>query len=140
MIQTKIDPPFTVSLLLYTDASTPFERYLASEKHTFWYKAYTLHRRPPKFFLWNQTCPTVKRQLRSSSSRQPTPGQQEWYRVFKPEFDTAAHDPLDLVKRYHEGVFVETNPVNNKGMLFHVTGNIIAASGMRYDEGQLCAS
>ncbi|RJE22490.1 hypothetical protein PHISCL_05176 [Aspergillus sclerotialis] len=58
----------------------------------------------------------------------------QWYRVFKPELDTAAHDPLDPVKRYHEGVFVETDPASGQGTLFHVTGDIIAASGMRYEE------
>ncbi|EGC48879.1 conserved hypothetical protein [Histoplasma capsulatum var. duboisii H88] len=60
--------------------------------------------------------------------------QQKWYPVFKPELDTAAHDPLDPDKRYHEGIFIETNPGNRKGTLFHVTGDIIAAGGMRYEE------
>ncbi|KDB26410.1 hypothetical protein H109_01776 [Trichophyton interdigitale MR816] len=59
--------------------------------------------------------------------------EQEWYRVFKPELDTAAPDPIDPVKWYHEGVFVETDIVTGKGTLLHVTGDIIAASGMRFE-------
>ncbi|OAX84908.1 hypothetical protein ACJ72_00730 [Emergomyces africanus] len=62
-------------------------------------------------------------------------GQPGWYLlVFKPEYDTVAFDPLDPVKRYHEGLFVETDPVSQDGTLFHVTGDIIAAGGMMYEE------
>ncbi|KAL4918197.1 hypothetical protein BDW62DRAFT_69353 [Aspergillus aurantiobrunneus] len=32
------------------------------------------------------------------------------------------------------GIFVETNPAAGQGTLFHVTGDVIAASGMRYEE------
>lgn len=60
--------------------------------------------------------------------------QQEYYRVLRPELDTVAHDPLDPDKRYHEGVFVETDQANKAGTLFHVTGDVIAAGGMRYEE------
>lgn len=60
--------------------------------------------------------------------------QQTWFCVFKPELDTVAHDTLDPAKRYHEGIFIETDPVNSKGMMFHVTGDVIAADGMRYEE------
>lgn len=69
-----------------------------------------------------------------SQEHQNAQQKQKWYRVFKPELDTAAHDPLDPVKRYHEGVFVETDPKSSRGKLFHVTGDVIAASGMRYEE------
>ncbi|KAM5491176.1 hypothetical protein MaudMau93_002199, partial [Microsporum audouinii] len=62
------------------------------------------------------------------------PAEGEWYRVYKPELDTAAFDPLDPAKRYHEGILVETQPDCGKGTMFHVTGDIIAASGMRYAE------
>ncbi|KAL4779242.1 hypothetical protein BJX76DRAFT_365454 [Aspergillus varians] len=65
---------------------------------------------------------------------QQTEEQQEWYRVFIPELDTVAFDPLDPDKRYHVGVFVESNPDYKEGRLFHVTGDVIAASGMRYEE------
>ncbi|EGP89001.1 uncharacterized protein MYCGRDRAFT_18838, partial [Zymoseptoria tritici IPO323] len=37
-------------------------------------------------------------------------------------------------KRYHDGVFVETDRTNGTGTMFHVTGDIIAQSGMRYEE------
>lgn len=58
----------------------------------------------------------------------------EWCRVFKPEIDSVANDPLDPVKRYHDGVFVELDSANGKGTFFHVTGDIIANGGMRYEE------
>ncbi|KAL3474391.1 hypothetical protein BJX99DRAFT_178167 [Aspergillus californicus] len=60
--------------------------------------------------------------------------QPEYYRVLIPELDTVAPDPLDPDKRYHVGIFVETNPEDDAGIMFHVTGDIIAASGMRYEE------
>lgn len=60
--------------------------------------------------------------------------QQQWYRVFRPEIDSAAHDPLDPRKRYHDGVFVELDYTTGEGTSFHVTGDIIAATGMRYEE------
>ncbi|WEW60030.1 hypothetical protein PRK78_005513 [Emydomyces testavorans] len=69
-----------------------------------------------------------------SQQHQQAQGQPQWYRVFKPQRDTAAHDPLDPAKRYHEGIFVEANPENRQGTVFHVTGDILAASGMRYEE------
>jgi hypothetical protein len=52
------------------------------------------------------------------------------YKVYKPELDSVAPDPLDPVKRYHDGVFVESIPSTEQGTLFHVTGDIISASGM----------
>ncbi|KAI1937896.1 hypothetical protein LOZ52_006656 [Ophidiomyces ophidiicola] len=59
--------------------------------------------------------------------------QQEYYKVFTVELDTAAFDALDPVKRYHEGIFVQLYPDENMGPLFHVTGDIISALGMRYE-------
>lgn len=59
---------------------------------------------------------------------------QEWYSVYKPESDTAAPDPLDPGKRYHDGIWVKHSPSTNKGSLFHVTGDVIAARGMRYEQ------
>lgn len=59
---------------------------------------------------------------------------QVWHRVSKTEIDSAAYDPLDPVVRYHDGVFVEHDPDSGKGTLHHVTGDIIAARGMRYEE------
>lgn len=38
------------------------------------------------------------------------------------------------IHRSGDGVFVEIDQSNGRGTLFHVTGDIIAASGMRYDE------
>ncbi|KAL3462787.1 hypothetical protein BJX64DRAFT_136657 [Aspergillus heterothallicus] len=58
----------------------------------------------------------------------------EWCAVYNPSFDTVAFDPLDPRKRYHEGVFVELDPKTRSGTLFHVTGDVIAPSGMRYEE------
>lgn len=58
----------------------------------------------------------------------------QFYRAFRPELDSVAHDPLDPAKRYHDGVFVETDRTNGTGTMFHVTGDIIAQSGMRYEE------
>jgi hypothetical protein len=57
----------------------------------------------------------------------------EWYKVSTPEFDTVAYDPLDPPKRYHTGIFVETDAEILEGALFHVTGDIIASSGMRFE-------
>ncbi|GBF59831.1 hypothetical protein TMEN_2226 [Trichophyton mentagrophytes] len=68
------------------------------------------------------------------STKVAAPREEEWYRVYKPGLDTAAFDPLDPEKRYHEGILVETKPGYGKGTLFHVTGDIITASGMRYEE------
>ncbi|KAJ5229885.1 hypothetical protein N7489_010593 [Penicillium chrysogenum] len=59
--------------------------------------------------------------------------QSDWCAVFNPSFDTAAFDPLDPPKRYHEGIFVEDNPISKDGIMFHVTGDIIAPSGMRFE-------
>ncbi|KAK2803432.1 hypothetical protein FQN51_003539 [Onygenales sp. PD_10] len=60
--------------------------------------------------------------------------QQGWYPVSTPEFDSVAFDPLDPAKRYHEGVFIELDAATEKGTLFHVTGDIISANGMYYEE------
>lgn len=40
---------------------------------------------------------------------------------------------MDPTKRYHDGIFIETDPTTGQGTLFNVTGDIIAASGMRYE-------
>lgn len=63
----------------------------------------------------------------------PTTQAKQYYRALKPELDTVAHDPLDPPKRYHDGIFIETDPATGLGTLFNVTGDIIAASGMRYE-------
>ncbi|KAH8424190.1 uncharacterized protein LDX57_001945 [Aspergillus melleus] len=73
-----------------------------------------------------------------NSKESPAPaiaphGEEIWYKVSTPEYDTVAHDPLDPPKRYHTGIFVETDPETSKGTQFHVTGDIIAASGMRFE-------
>jgi len=57
----------------------------------------------------------------------------EWYRVSTPEFDTAAYDPLDPPKRYHTGIFIELNRQTQKGVMFHVNGDVIAKNGMRFE-------
>lgn len=57
----------------------------------------------------------------------------EWYKVSTPELDTVAPDPLDPPKRYHTGIFVETDRDTLRGALFHVTGDIIANNGMRFE-------
>ena len=62
----------------------------------------------------------------------------EWYKVSTPEFDTVAYDPLDPPKRYHTGVFVETDSEALQGTLFHVTGDIIAQRGMRFEVRENC--
>ncbi|KAL5343487.1 hypothetical protein BJX70DRAFT_170580 [Aspergillus crustosus] len=54
------------------------------------------------------------------------------------QFDRVAHDPLDPAKRYHVGIFVEKSRARQLGSLFHVTGDVIAASGMRYEERLDC--
>lgn len=61
------------------------------------------------------------------------PGSPERYMVFTPELDTVSPDPLDPPKRYHTGVFVQTDAEMGEGDLFHVTGDIIAARGMRFE-------
>ncbi|KAJ9487789.1 hypothetical protein VN97_g5517 [Penicillium thymicola] len=59
---------------------------------------------------------------------------ESWYKVFRPEFNTVAYDPLDPPKRYHTGVFVEAVAGTLEGALFHVTGDIIASSGVPYSQ------
>jgi len=60
-------------------------------------------------------------------------GHREWYKVSTPEYDTVAYDPLDPPKRYHTGIFVETNTETGVGSQFHVTGDIIARNSMRFE-------
>ncbi|KAJ5088460.1 hypothetical protein N7456_012076 [Penicillium angulare] len=60
-------------------------------------------------------------------------GGDEWCKVSTPELDTVAYDPLDPPKRYHTGIFVETDAEEFRGTLFHVTGDVIANSGMRFE-------
>lgn len=57
----------------------------------------------------------------------------ERYQVFTPEFDTVSYDPLNPPKRYHTGIFVETDPEILEGDLFNVTSDVIASSGMRFE-------
>lgn len=75
-----------------------------------------------------------------SEPTQSQPQQQDSYRVYRPEFDTVAFDPLDPAKRYHEGVFIELDAKTGKGTLFHVTGDIISNNGMFYEERRDYAS
>ena len=76
---------------------------------------------------------SLPQQNLSQQSRQ-TPSQERSFRVFRPELDSVAHDPLDPAKRYHTGIFVETNPSLGTGTMFQVTGDVISQSGMRYEE------
>lgn len=72
----------------------------------------------------------------STITETPAPtshNEDEWYKVSTPEFDTVAFDPLDPPKRYHTGVFIETDSGASKGALFHVTGDVIAKNGMRFE-------
>lgn len=59
--------------------------------------------------------------------------QQQWCEAIIPQFDTVAFDPLDPEKRYHDGVFVKEVGNGTQGSLFHVTGDVIAARGMRFE-------
>jgi hypothetical protein len=70
----------------------------------------------------------------SSQQLQQTQSPEPFFRVFTPELDSVAHDPLDLSKRYHTGVFALTNPTLGTGTMFQVIGDIISQSGMRYEE------
>jgi hypothetical protein len=70
----------------------------------------------------------------SQQPQQTPPPQEPSFRVFKPELNSVAHDPLDPAKRYHTGIFVETNPSLGTGTMFQVTGDVISQSGMRYEE------
>lgn len=71
---------------------------------------------------------------KESRSLQPSPlPALERYKVFTPELDTVAHDPLDPPKRYHTGIFVEKISENHQGDMIQVTGDIIAGSGMRFE-------
>ncbi|KAL4910136.1 hypothetical protein BDW74DRAFT_173602 [Aspergillus multicolor] len=66
-----------------------------------------------------------------SKNLQPAQEQEEThYRIYIPQLDTVAFDPLDPQKRYHEGIFVQDH--GRAGTLFHVTGDIIAPRGMGY--------
>lgn len=69
----------------------------------------------------------------TTTTSPPTHDGEEWYPVSTPELDTVAYDPLDPPKRYHTGIFVEIDQKTHKGELFHVTGDIIAKNGMRYE-------
>ncbi|KAJ5688499.1 hypothetical protein N7462_002891 [Penicillium macrosclerotiorum] len=69
---------------------------------------------------------------RRSTSRSTSRPASQLYRVFIPQFDTVANDPLDPGKRYHDGIFVETNQQTGEGKLYHVTGDIISKFGMKF--------
>ncbi|KAL2841158.1 hypothetical protein BJY01DRAFT_217892 [Aspergillus pseudoustus] len=62
--------------------------------------------------------------------------QDEWCAVYNPSYDIVAHDPLDPAKRYHEGIFVQLDPETRDGTMFHVTGDVIAPRGMKYEEDE----
>ncbi|RDW90430.1 uncharacterized protein DSM5745_02205 [Aspergillus mulundensis] len=84
--------------------------------------------------MFNQKSSKSPTSSQSSSRSQSGNRQQEThYRVFIPQIDSVAFDPLDPPKRYHEGIFVTTNDRERTGTLFHVTGDVIAAGGMRYE-------
>ncbi|OQE37722.1 hypothetical protein PENCOP_c009G08232 [Penicillium coprophilum] len=71
---------------------------------------------------------------KKGSNPQPSPlPAPDVYKVFTPEFDTVAYDPLDPPKRYHTGIYVEKDVENQQGSFFNVTGDIIAQSGMRFE-------
>lgn len=70
----------------------------------------------------------------SEPEQQSQQQHQEWCRVFKPEIDSESSDPLVPGKRYHDGVFVETDLEQGKGTFFHVVGEIYRPSGMKYKE------
>jgi hypothetical protein len=77
---------------------------------------------------------TSSQQYASSQQWQHQPTQELSFRVFKPELDSVAHDPLDPTKRYHDGIFVKTNQSLGIGTMFQVTGDVISQNGMRYEE------
>lgn len=91
---------------------------------------------PEQLRAYRQLPPEQKQAFLQRLAQQQQQQQSEgvWYCVFKTEIDSAAHDPLDPVKRYHDGVFVEHESKIRRGQLYHVTGDIIGARGMRYDE------
>jgi hypothetical protein len=66
--------------------------------------------------------------------QQHTPSQEPSFKVFTPELDSVAHDPLDPAKRYHTGIFIQTDPSLGTGTMFQVTGDVIGQNGMRYEE------
>ena len=80
----------------------------------------------------NQAFSSPQHTPSQQSQHQPT--QELSFRVFKPELDSVAHDPLDPTKRYHDGIFVETNHSLGTGTMFQVTGDVISQNGMRYEE------
>jgi len=79
----------------------------------------------------SKTSPT---QHASSQQPQQTQSPEPFFRVFTPELDSVAHDPLDPPKRHHTGIFIRTNPSLGAGTMFQVTGDIISQNGMRYEE------
>jgi hypothetical protein len=79
----------------------------------------------------SKTSPT---QHASSQQPQQTQSPEPFFRVFTPELDSVAHDPLDPAKRYHTGIFILTIPSLGTGTMFQVTGDIISQNGMRYEE------
>jgi hypothetical protein len=70
----------------------------------------------------------------SSQQLQQTQSPGPFFRVFTPELDSVAHDPLDPPKRHHTGIFILTNPSLGTGTMFQVTGDVISQNGMRYEE------
>ena len=72
--------------------------------------------------------PRPPQQQRQPSSEEPS------LRAFTPELDSVAHDPIDPTKRYHTGIFVETNPSLSTGTMHQVTGDVISQNGTRYEE------
>lgn len=73
-------------------------------------------------------------QYTHSQQSQQQSTQEMSFRVFRPELDSVAHDPLDPAKQYHDGIFVETDQSLGTGTMFQVTGDVISQNGMRFEE------
>jgi hypothetical protein len=82
----------------------------------------------------NDSPPQYTPSLQQQQQQQHTPSQEPFFKVFTPELDSVAHDPLDPAKRYHTGIFIQTDPSLGTGTMFQVTGDVISQNGMRYEE------
>ncbi|KAF3483494.1 uncharacterized protein GIQ15_02818 [Arthroderma uncinatum] len=59
--------------------------------------------------------------------------EENFYPVYLLQENVAFPDPFFNEKRYHTGIFIETDPQSGTGAFHHVTGDIVSVQGMKYE-------
>ncbi|KAK2858508.1 hypothetical protein FQN49_004660 [Arthroderma sp. PD_2] len=60
-------------------------------------------------------------------------GEENFYLVYRLQENVAFPDPFFNEKRYHTGIFIETDQRAGAGTFHHVTGDIVSMQGMKYE-------